>query len=116
MPLATTAATALYTYVVVNTYAHDPTAFTQGLVFDHDVLFEGTALIIDGNLSDFLEGVRIQNIQGWCAVAHDQAVAVMGKAPPLGRIGELIEEREGAFVVDETDLQVAASRRVGTLR
>ena len=39
-----TAATALFTYAVVNTYAHDPTAFTQGLVFDHDVLFEGTGL------------------------------------------------------------------------
>ena len=32
----------LYTYQVVNTYPHDPEAFTQGLVFDGDTLYEGT--------------------------------------------------------------------------
>jgi glutamine cyclotransferase len=34
----------VYTYEVVATYPHDPTAFTQGLVFDGDVLYEGTGL------------------------------------------------------------------------
>ena len=35
-----------YTYKVLNRYHHDSTAFTQGLVFDHDAteLFEGTGL------------------------------------------------------------------------
>lgn len=33
-----------YTYEVVNVYPHDPQAFTQGLVFDGDVLYEGTGL------------------------------------------------------------------------
>jgi len=32
----------IYTYNVVNTYPHDRTAFTQGLVFEDDVLYEGT--------------------------------------------------------------------------
>lgn len=31
-----------YTYRVVNTYPHDPNAFTQGLDFDDNRLFEGT--------------------------------------------------------------------------
>ncbi len=35
-----------YTYKVINRYRHDSTAFTQGLVFEHDAaeLFEGTGL------------------------------------------------------------------------
>lgn len=31
-------------YKIVNTYPHDPRAFTQGLVFADDVLYEGTGL------------------------------------------------------------------------
>jgi len=36
--------TPVYTYTVVNTYPHDPDAFTQGLVFTDSVLYEGTGL------------------------------------------------------------------------
>ena len=32
----------LYTYEIVNEFPHDMTAFTQGLEFEHDVLYEGT--------------------------------------------------------------------------
>ncbi len=31
-------------YRVVNTYPHDPNAFTQGLVYSHDTLYESTGL------------------------------------------------------------------------
>ncbi len=34
----------VYTYKTVNTYPHDPEAFTQGLVFEDGVLYEGTGL------------------------------------------------------------------------
>jgi len=34
----------VYTYQVVNTYPHDPSAFTQGLAFEDGVLYEGTGL------------------------------------------------------------------------
>ena len=37
-------APAAWTYQVVNTFAHDPKAFTQGLVFEDGVLYEGTGL------------------------------------------------------------------------
>jgi glutamine cyclotransferase len=36
--------TPIYTYSIVNTYPHDPDAFTQGLVFEDGVLYEGTGL------------------------------------------------------------------------
>ena len=35
---------ARWTYKVVNTFAHDPKAFTQGLVFENGFLYEGTGL------------------------------------------------------------------------
>lgn len=34
----------VYTYRVVNTFPHDRNAFTQGLVFENGVLYEGTGL------------------------------------------------------------------------
>ncbi len=35
---------ALYTCEIVQTYPHDPDAFTQGLVFEDGILYEGTGL------------------------------------------------------------------------
>jgi glutamine cyclotransferase len=32
----------IFTYHIVKTYAHDPTAFTEGLVFNDGVLYEST--------------------------------------------------------------------------
>jgi glutamine cyclotransferase len=45
-PASSTAfpATPIYTCKVVQTYPHDPQAFTQGLVFDNGVLYESTGL------------------------------------------------------------------------
>jgi glutamine cyclotransferase len=34
----------VYSYRIVKTFPHDQEAFTQGLVFDHGVLYEGTGL------------------------------------------------------------------------
>lgn len=34
-----------YSYTVVNAYPHDPKAFTQGLIYDHGFLYEGTGLM-----------------------------------------------------------------------
>ncbi len=35
----------IYSYSIVNAYPHDPDAFTQGLVFEDGVLYEGTGLL-----------------------------------------------------------------------
>lgn len=35
----------VYFYNIVNTYSHDPDAFTQGLVFEDGFLYEGTGLL-----------------------------------------------------------------------
>ncbi len=39
-----------YTYSIVNTYPHDKNAFTQGLVYDNDSLYEGTGLYGESTL------------------------------------------------------------------
>lgn len=46
VPLPGTAQEAppVYSYRVVSAYPHDPGAFTQGLVYEDDVLYEGTGL------------------------------------------------------------------------
>jgi glutamine cyclotransferase len=36
--------TPVYTYTIVHTYPHDPGAFTQGLIYENDMLYEGTGL------------------------------------------------------------------------
>ncbi|MCJ7656520.1 MAG: glutaminyl-peptide cyclotransferase, partial [Candidatus Atribacteria bacterium] len=40
----------VYTYQVKNTYPHDQSAFTEGLVFEEGVLYEGTGLYGYSNL------------------------------------------------------------------
>jgi glutamine cyclotransferase len=40
----------VYGYVVENTYAHDPEAFTQGLIYADGVLYEGTGLYGESSL------------------------------------------------------------------
>jgi glutaminyl-peptide cyclotransferase len=43
-PATQASGTPEYTYQVVHTYPHDPTAYTQGLLFLNGVLYEGTGL------------------------------------------------------------------------
>jgi glutamine cyclotransferase len=42
MPTPTSSTPPVYTYTVVSTYPHDPTAFTEGVVFNNGFLYEGT--------------------------------------------------------------------------
>jgi len=49
-PPAAPAAIVNYTYEVVNTFPHDPRAFTQGLLFQDGKLFESTGLYGQSNL------------------------------------------------------------------
>jgi glutamine cyclotransferase len=39
-----------YSYRVINVYPHDETAFTQGLVFDNGIMYEGTGLYGNSSL------------------------------------------------------------------
>jgi glutamine cyclotransferase len=39
-----------YSYSVVHTYPHDPSAFTEGLVYDEGALYESTGLVGESTL------------------------------------------------------------------
>jgi glutamine cyclotransferase len=56
--------TPVYTYKIIAAYPHDPTAFTQGLVFDGEVLYEGTGLTGRSTLRrvDLASGVVLQQV------------------------------------------------------
>ncbi len=41
---SSTQSVGIYTYQIIHTYPHDSKAFTEGLVFDNGILYEGTGL------------------------------------------------------------------------
>jgi glutamine cyclotransferase len=55
----------VYSYNIVNTYPHDPDAFTQGLVFEDGVLYEGTGLYGQSTLRrvELETGDVLQNLE-----------------------------------------------------
>ncbi len=65
-PAAAAIVPAQYGYEIVNRYPHDPTAFTQGLVYEDGLFYEGTGLYgqstlrrVDPSSGEVLFGVRL---------------------------------------------------------
>ncbi len=54
-----------YTYKIINTYPHDPNAFTQGLIYEDGILYEGTGLNGKSTLreTDLESGQIIRELQ-----------------------------------------------------
>ena len=54
----------LYTYEIINTYPHDIEAYTQGLEFDDEILYESTGLNGKSSLRkiDYLKGKVLNSI------------------------------------------------------
>ena len=77
------AAIPVYSYVVKNTYPHDPDAFTQGLFFKDGFLYESTGLEGKSSLR------KVELVSGKVVKKHDLA-------PNL--FGEGIAEVDGAIV------------------
>lgn len=65
--------TELYTYRIVEQHPHDPQAFTQGLVLDDGVLFEGTGLRGRSSLR------RVERSTGTVLQQHDLASHLFGE-------------------------------------
>jgi glutamine cyclotransferase len=102
-PIVSAGAPVTYTYRVVNTYPHDPEAFTQGLVWEDGVLYEGTGLY--GRSS--LRRVELETgvVQQQIALADDY----FGEGITLfdGRIIQLTWRSGVGFVYDpETFAQI----------
>jgi len=92
----------VYTYRVVNVFPHDPSAFTQGLVYQDGIFYEGTGLRgqstlrrVDPATGQVLQGIRL----------HDQyfgeGIAVLGQ-----RLYQLTWQENTGFVYDKDSFEL----------
>lgn len=100
-PAATVGQPPVYTYEVINAYPHDPEAFTQGLVFDGETLYEGTGLYGRSSLRrvDLASGQVLQQV----ALEPDyfgEGITVWGD-----RIIQLTWQSRRGFVYDKTTFE-----------
>lgn len=85
-----------YTYQVVASYPHDPDAFTQGLVFNEGVLYEGTGLVGRSSLRKVdLETGRVLQRRDLPAPHFGEGIAVVGD-----RIFQLTWQSKVGFVYE----------------
>jgi glutamine cyclotransferase len=97
----------VYGYAIVRTYPHDPTAFTQGLLYHDGFLYEGTGL----NGRSSVRKVRLET--GEVAQRHDLAAPYFGEGITIWRsaLYQLTWQSGLAFVYDRRTL---APRRTFT--
>ncbi|GIV85068.1 MAG: glutamine cyclotransferase [Candidatus Roseilinea sp.] len=95
-PTAPPPAVITYTYTVVGTYPHDPTAFTQGLVYADGVLYESTGLYGRSSLR------RVALETGEVLQRHDLPAEYFGEGLTLfdGRLIQLTWQNHTGFVYD----------------
>ena len=92
----------VYTYKIVNVYPHDPNAFTQGLVFDDGILYEGTGLYGSSTLREVeLETGEILQI-------HELASQFFGEGVTIYRdaIIQLTWKSNVGFVYDKNSFEL----------
>lgn len=97
---------AIYDYEIVNTYPHDPTAFTQGLEFHEGILYEGTG---GKEGDDFFSSLRkVELTSGKILKKHDLSRDYFGEGITI--LGEKIYQvtwREmTAFEYDLNDFRL----------
>lgn len=85
-----------YSYEVINTYPHDPGAFTQGLVFHQGLLYESTGL----NGSSSLRRVELETGKVLKIVPIATQFFAEGLALFNGRLYQLTWQNQQGFVYD----------------
>ena len=86
-----------YTYEVVKTYPHDQNAFTQGLVIENGVLYEGTGLYGNSSLRRVdLETGKVLQIYALPNQFFGEGIAVFGD-----RVLQLTWRSQTGFVYDK---------------
>ncbi len=97
-----TVAIPVYTYNVVNTYPHDRNAFTQGLVFENGVLYEGTGL----RGRSTLRKVKLET--GDILQSHELAGSLFGEGIAIygDKIVQLTWQSNVGFVYDKGSFEL----------
>jgi glutamine cyclotransferase len=89
-------------YRIVNTYPHDPRAFTQGLFFADDVLYEGTGLRGQSSLRKVdLESGNVLQIRELPARFFGEGITIYGT-----RVIQLTWRARVGFVYDKQTFQL----------
>lgn len=92
----------VYSYNIVNTYPHDPDAFTQGLVLDDGVLYEGTGLYGQSSLR------RVELETGAILQIHELSDQFFGEGITIDgdRIIQLTWQSHIGFVYDKDSFEL----------
>ena len=92
----------VYTYQVLNTYPHDQSAFTEGLVFEDGVLYEGTGLYKYSNLRRVkLETGKILQIRELSNQYFGEGITIYGN-----KIIQLTWKSHLGFVYDKYNFEL----------
>lgn len=99
---ATPAEVPVYTYKVLKTYPHDPKAFTQGLVFEDGIFYEGTGLNGQSSLRRVAveSGEVLQQID-LAAEYFGEGITVLGN-----KIYQLTWQSNVGFVYDKESFEL----------
>jgi glutamine cyclotransferase len=95
----------LYTYELINSFSHDKTAYTQGLEFDDDLLYESTGLNGKSSLRtvNYKTGKILKNIP------LDDAYFAEGLTLLKDKVVQLTWKAQKGFVYDKTSLKMLKS-------
>ena len=102
---------AAYDYDIVNTYPHDPSAFTQGLEYHDGVLFEGTG---GKEGDDFFSSLRrVELTTGKILKKHDLGREYFGEGITIlgDKIYQLTWREMTAFEYDVNDFRLLREMR-----
>ncbi|MDH4292127.1 MAG: glutaminyl-peptide cyclotransferase, partial [Dehalococcoidia bacterium] len=92
----------VYTYDITNTYPHDSDAFTQGLVFEDGVLYEGTGLFGQSTLR------RVELETGDILQIHELSDQLFGEGITIygDEIIQLTWQSNIGFVYDKNSFEL----------
>lgn len=107
LPLAAQSQAPVYGYRIVNTYPHDPQAYTQGLIYRDGFLFESTGL----NGRSTLRKVRLETGEVVQQEIVDQQYFAEGLTDWDGRLVQLTWESNLGFLYD-----LASFKLLGTFK
>jgi len=104
---AATATVPVYTYRTVNVFPHDPTAFTQGLVYQDGIFYEGTGLRgqstlrkVDPATGQVLTGIRLPD------EFFGEGIAILGQ-----RLYQLTWQENTGFIIDKDSFELLGTWR-----
>lgn len=95
----------VYSYRVLNSYPHDPAAFTQGLVFQDGLLYEGTGRRGESHLSRR----RLENLETELSVPLNSRYFGEGIEVVNDRIFQLTWQSHIVFVYNRSDFKQVAT-------